>query len=216
MPDRRSDRLKRPQSGSHLHGALTQRSPNAFYELGIRYAAERPVVHIARDGTELPFDNAGQRTIFVDLGKWESIVACRTAVAAAVRQITSPGFKLSNPITQANASFRMRHSSDDRDEVILKLIDQIDALSRRLGQIESRSGGDDLDKFERFLMDRDPTLGSVEDLAARAYLRILGQRDMYRKTEKRPALDLLGSSDDSSRGAKLNAEPVNYGTCSRT
>jgi len=37
---------------------LTDLNPNAFYELGIRHSREKPTIHVAKSGTQLPFDNA--------------------------------------------------------------------------------------------------------------------------------------------------------------
>ena len=83
---------------------LTDLNPNAFYELGIRHSTERPTIHIARLGTALPFDNIAHRTIFVDLTDWHSIEQARARLADAARAVRAPGYKVSNPITQANAS----------------------------------------------------------------------------------------------------------------
>src|SRR4051794_27416670 len=95
---------------------LTGLNPNAFYELGIRHATEKPTIHMAKSGTVLPFDNVSHRTTFVDLSDWHNIVAARSRLAESVRSIGSPQFRVTNPITQANASFRMRTSSDPKDQ----------------------------------------------------------------------------------------------------
>jgi hypothetical protein len=90
---------------------LTDLNPNAFYELGIRHSTEKPTIHIAKSGTVLPFDNVSHRTIFVDLSDWHSIEQARKRLAESARAIAGQGYKVSNPITQANASFRMRQGS---------------------------------------------------------------------------------------------------------
>lgn len=116
---------------------LTDLNPNAFYELGIRHATQKPTIHTARTGTVLPFDNVSHRTIFVDLMDWHSQEQARASLAGSARAILAPGYKVSNPITQANASFKMRESDDPRDQVLAGVLE-------RLGALESASRDIDL------------------------------------------------------------------------
>lgn len=44
---------------------LTAHNPNVFYELGIRNCAQKPVIHLIKDGESPPFDLAGNKAIFV-------------------------------------------------------------------------------------------------------------------------------------------------------
>lgn len=119
---------------------LTNLNPNAFYELGIRHASEKPTIHIARAGTALPFDNFAHRTIFVDLTDWTSIENARDALSKMAKYIEQPGFKVSNPITQANASFKMRESADPRDTLLSEIQENIRRLEREL-RVSQREGG---------------------------------------------------------------------------
>lgn len=113
---------------------LTDLNPNAFYELGIRHSTEKPTIHVAKAGTRLPFDNISHRTIFIDISDWHSIVAGRSALASAARATKAAGYRVSNPITQANASFKMRESDDPRDRVLGE-------VQERLGVLESITSG---------------------------------------------------------------------------
>jgi hypothetical protein len=123
---------------------LTDVNPNAFYELGIRHSTEKPTIHIARSGTPLPFDNVAHRTIFVELADWQSIQSGRAQLAQSGRAVQDPGFQVSNPITQANASFKMRKSADPRDRVIAELQERVSALEMRSSALaHNRAGGDD-------------------------------------------------------------------------
>lgn len=111
---------------------LTDLNPNALYELGIRHATLKPTVHVAKAGTILPFDNISHRTIFVDLSDWHSIEAGRKRLSESVRAIREPEFQVSNPITQANASFKMRESADPLGQSILQLQERLVGIETRL------------------------------------------------------------------------------------
>lgn len=111
---------------------LTELNPNAFYELGIRHSTEKPTIHVARAGTVLPFDNVAHRTIFVDLGDWHSIEQARSKLAESIRAIKAPDYRVSNPITQANASFKMRQSEDPRDILFAEIQERLSTLENSL------------------------------------------------------------------------------------
>jgi hypothetical protein len=83
---------------------LTGLNANTFHELGIRHAAIKPTIHIARSATLLPFDNVSHRAILVDPSDWSSIEEARLRLAASARAIKTSDYRVSNPITQANAA----------------------------------------------------------------------------------------------------------------
>ena len=77
-PDMITDRMISDITNAELVVAdLTGLNANAFYELGICHSAERPVIHIAKASTVLPFDNVTHRATFVDVSDWRSLVGDR-------------------------------------------------------------------------------------------------------------------------------------------
>lgn len=133
---------------------LTDLNPNAFYELGIRHSTELPTIHVAKAGTLLPFDNVAHRTIFIDLTDWHSIEQARVRLAESVRAILAPSYKVSNPITQANASFKMRQSEDPRDRVLAEMQERMAAFESSI--IEPR------EKRSRFSRQYYPSPAQLE------------------------------------------------------
>jgi hypothetical protein len=147
---------------------LTELNPNAFYELGIRHATEKPTIHIAKAGTALPFDNVTHRTIFVDLGDWHSIEQARNRLAESARAIKAPDYKVSNPITQANASFKMRQSEDPRDRVLAEMQERMAVIESRFSTTaKARKSMGQISVYEISLMTEAFERGDFEEAAAR-------------------------------------------------
>jgi hypothetical protein len=78
---------------------LTGQNPNVFYELAVRHAAGKPVVHLITSGESLPFDVANQRAIKYALDP-DSLKKAREDLEAMVQAIEDSGFIAApNPIT---------------------------------------------------------------------------------------------------------------------
>jgi hypothetical protein len=107
---------------------LTDLNPNALYELGIRHSTRKPTIHVAKEGTALPFDTAALRTIFIDLTDYDSTEAARKRLAESARAVRAVGHKVSNPITHANASFEMRKSDDPRDRAVADIHERLSEM----------------------------------------------------------------------------------------
>jgi hypothetical protein len=118
---------------------LTDLNPNAFYELGIRHLSERPTIHIAKEGTVLPFDNLGHDTIFVDVSSWQSILGARKRVLEAAKSIQEADFRVSNPITQAKASIALAGSADPKDKIIADMRDRIADIERKFQPVRKKA-----------------------------------------------------------------------------
>jgi hypothetical protein len=107
---------------------LTFLNANAFYELGLRHAALKPIINFAQIGTELPFDTFGYRAILEDITSWDGIQRARQQIRDQAKVTQAPDYQVSNPITQANASFKMRESADPTERVIADLQIRLERL----------------------------------------------------------------------------------------
>ena len=118
---------------------------NAFYELGIRHAAEKPVINFAQVGTELPFDTFGYRAIMEDITTWDGIERARQQIREQAKATEAEGYQVSNPITQANATFKMRESADPKEQVIAEVVARLERLERHqdvdLAVLEEEAAG---------------------------------------------------------------------------
>ena len=111
-----------------------------FHELGIRHATEKPVIHFAQYETQLPFDAMTHRAVIQDILSWEGTTRARRQIREAAKAIDAPDYRVSNPITQANASFRMLQSSDPAEHLLAELQIRVERLEvrDRTERIEAR------------------------------------------------------------------------------
>lgn len=119
---------------------LTGFNPNAFYELGIRHAFQKPAIHIiAERGTKPPFDNQDQRTIEVDFEEFQHVEEAKRALIAAVTYVRGSDFKVSNPVTRARGFAELVATGDPKDVLIAELKTTVETMSERLRRLEVTS-----------------------------------------------------------------------------
>jgi hypothetical protein len=81
---------------------LSYHNPNVFYELAVRHATGKPIIHIKRTSDPIPFDNKDFRTIDIAFDDKFDILAqietVRSAIAQFSRQSLSAGDNSDNPL----------------------------------------------------------------------------------------------------------------------
>ena len=102
---------------------LTESNPNVFYELAIRHVTGRPFVHVIHKGSSIPFDIAGVRTIEIDLGDPDSLVAAKNELSAQIDEFKR-GHKADSPVTVA-ASVRALQADSGLAEDLINKIDSL-------------------------------------------------------------------------------------------
>jgi nucleoside 2-deoxyribosyltransferase len=66
---------------------LTGHNPNVYYELGIRHASGKPIIHLIEQGDRIPFDLAAFRTIVLDHKDLDSAERARANLVKAIKAI---------------------------------------------------------------------------------------------------------------------------------
>lgn len=109
---------------------LTGFNPNAFYELGIRHAVQKPTIHIIAEAVRLPFDNTDQRTIFVDISDFDSVESAKKQLLGAALAVTKEGYRVTNPVTKAGGVADLRMSHDPKDKILIDLVEKVSKLEK--------------------------------------------------------------------------------------
>lgn len=94
---------------------LSYHNPNVFYELAVRHATGKPVIHIKRLSDPLPFDNKDFRTIEIAFDDKFDILAqieiVRSTIAQFSRQALGAGDNSDNPLLIYFPNHRFAKSS---------------------------------------------------------------------------------------------------------
>ncbi|MGC1376012.1 MAG: hypothetical protein WA821_07320 [Anaerolineales bacterium] len=112
---------------------LTGHNPNVFYELAIRHAADKPVVHLMEkkdfEFRGLPFDLKQQRTIIFDGYDDKQKISLDLETQ---KNLLNGNGKLSfqNPITNVYHALLLRESQEPSDKIVLQIYEKIDDLRK--------------------------------------------------------------------------------------
>lgn len=112
---------------------ITTLNPNAFYEIGIRHMAQRPIVHMHKVGEKIPFDISAYRSIEFSLERPNDLRDARGRLKNAVEAVLADGYKVDNPVTHARGVVQLQEQATDSQRVLL---DEMEGIKERLNKIE--------------------------------------------------------------------------------
>jgi hypothetical protein len=117
---------------------LTENNANVFYELAVRHAIKKPVIHVIDSHWEIPFDVAPLRTIKFDYTDLASVDDAKKQLRGQAAEIQA-GKWGETPIDIANIT---RPSDQDPENLVLlkQVVEEIASLRATINQVESRMG----------------------------------------------------------------------------
>jgi CheY-like chemotaxis protein len=93
---------------------LTGRNPNVFYELALRHAIGKPIIHIKEISESIPFDVLGIRIIDIDSRYIDDIEKAKETIKDYIKTIESNPNKIDeNPITISKNSITISSLIND-------------------------------------------------------------------------------------------------------
>ncbi len=112
-------------------------NPNVYYELSVRHGAALPIVLIAENGTELPFDVGKSRVIFFDSTSFSSGIQARESVREQIGTALASDLPADNPIMNG---FRLAelHRGTAENDALAVVLERLERVTVATAEIESR------------------------------------------------------------------------------
>jgi hypothetical protein len=108
-------------------------NPNAFYEIGIRHMAQKPIIHMQLADDQIPFDVSLYRAIKFSRTRPRDIRAARNALKAQVAATLEDGYQVENPVTSARGRVQLEQHATPGQQVLL---DGLRSLTERVASLE--------------------------------------------------------------------------------
>lgn len=129
---------------------LTDYNPNVLYELAIRHAAHKPVIHMIRVGQKIPFDIADQRTIYYDteIGPAEE---ARVKLAQQVEAVLDDPTAVDNPISVARQLWEFKQSRNPVEQGIARILDEVSGIRAFMVPVVTTTAQTQKEKVNRLI-----------------------------------------------------------------
>jgi len=105
---------------------LTDHNPNVFYELAVRHASQKPVIHVIASDQKIPFDVADLRTIPIDIDL-EGADRARKHIVAQAKEIEA-GNLGETPVKLAGVLKHLTGGKSDEKVILKQILDGITEL----------------------------------------------------------------------------------------
>lgn len=104
---------------------LSHLNPNAFYEIGLRHMAEKPIIHMQLVTERIPFDVGSYRTIKFALTRHSDVEKAKEDLRNFVEAVLAPDYQPENPVTNARGRLKLEQNATPEVRVMMDDIDQI-------------------------------------------------------------------------------------------
>lgn len=104
---------------------LSLLNPNAFYEIGIRHMAQKPIIHMQLEAEKPPFDVSLYRAVPFALSQFSDLRKAQGALKDAIEAVLAPDYQVENPITRARGRQNLEQHATPEMQVLLGEIETI-------------------------------------------------------------------------------------------
>lgn len=118
---------------------LTSGNPNAFYELALRHALKKPVIHIIREGDKIPFDVHDITVISVSIDKLNKADKAKKLLKTSIQAAEKNGVFVVpyiERIQELKQVFESPISTKEKEELLI-LLDRLDYLRFNLDELKT-------------------------------------------------------------------------------
>lgn len=164
---------------------LSGQNPNVFYEIGIRHAFQKPIIHLSSEVSSIPFDNAHQNTIEYIHDDPASHKACIERIKNQVERAGEKQDHFSTPVSMALGAMALDETGDSRDELVSHLTDRMATLELQLRNTQK--------KLEQYADATPATRNSLAELLA---LSRFGPESEAPRSAISNAISAFGSSHE--------------------
>jgi hypothetical protein len=133
---------------------LTGANANVFYELALRHAVRKPVLHIIAKDQSIPFDVSMSRAIPYDLADPDSIESACSTLERQARTVLENPDKADNPISVAMDLRALRRSDDPESRSLAEIASEVSRISSDIRAIRHDTNALDRFKLWEKLEDR--------------------------------------------------------------
>lgn len=117
---------------------LTTKNPNVMYEVAVRHATKKPIIHICEKGEVLPFDIVEQRTIFYS-DDMQGVAELEIRIKQHIKKVLedkespdNPVFKALNEVNIYNSVSENQQIDSSLKDVLTTMLDKIDRLENKI------------------------------------------------------------------------------------
>lgn len=115
---------------------LTDNNANVYYELAIRHAIKKPVIHIIEFGQTPPFDTKDIRTVPVASEDLKIAEEAKAQISKHIKALEKAPTKIVTPISMTIDLKQIRESSKGEDKADSIILDYLTQITNRLSSIE--------------------------------------------------------------------------------